>query len=103
MGSLALSSFTGWHRNAAGFSILEVCALGRAGRYHYRLGVFENRQCIIDHFLHTSANATFNYLPILPENTGMIAGLWSLIGLIWLSVFVLVILRRDDLGLRYSD
>lgn len=41
--------------------------------------------------MHVAANATFNYLPLLPEFTGQMTTFWLFLGLVWLVAFVVIV------------
>lgn len=47
--------------------------------------------------IHITANAIFNYLPLLPEFTGSMGAFWILIACLSLVVFLVYYLEREDL------
>jgi membrane protease YdiL (CAAX protease family) len=51
--------------------------------------------------VHSAANATFNYLPLLPEFTGQIATFWLFLGLLGLvTVAVIIVFGPNSLILK---
>jgi hypothetical protein len=60
--------------------------------------VYNNTKSVLVAILmHSAANATFNYLPLLPEFVGQLTIFWVFIGLLWLiTIPVLVLLARSE-------
>ncbi|MBN4081267.1 CPBP family intramembrane metalloprotease [Caldithrix abyssi] len=53
--------------------------------------VYNNAKSVLMAVLmHLAANATFNYLPLLPEFIGQITTFWLFIGLLWLVTIIVV-------------
>ncbi len=54
--------------------------------------VFNNTRSVVMAILvHVAANASFNYLPLLPEFVGQIRTFWIFLGMLWLTAITIVI------------